>query len=147
MKIETILVAVDFSDHADAAVVGARDLALQFGAKVHVVHAFEIMHPLVTPYQVEVPDSYIVESRATATEKLSAVIESLRSAGVEAEPHITDAPAAPAVVRVAEEVDADLIVMGTRGMTGVKHLLLGSVAERTLRMAPCSVLTVKLPRT
>lgn len=146
MKIETILVALDFSEHADAAVADARDLAKQFGASVHVVHAFQIIHPMVLPYQVEMPDAYIVESRAIATEKLNATIGSLRAEGVEAVPHITDAPAAPAIVRVAEEVGADLIVMGTRGMTGVKHLLLGSVAERTLRLAPCSVLTVKIPR-
>jgi nucleotide-binding universal stress UspA family protein len=45
----------------------------------------------------------------------------------------------------AEEIGADLIVMGTRGLAGVKHVLLGSVAERTLRAAPCPVLTVKTP--
>jgi nucleotide-binding universal stress UspA family protein len=52
-------------------------------------------------------------------------------------------PAASAIVGQAEELRVDLIVMGTRGHTGLKHVLLGSVAERTLRHAPCSVLTVK----
>ena len=50
---------------------------------------------------------------------------------------------AEAIGRQAEEIGADLIVMGTRGLTGLKHVLLGSVAERTLRVAPCAVLTVK----
>jgi nucleotide-binding universal stress UspA family protein len=145
MKIETILVAVDFSEHANAALASTREFAKLLGAKVHVVHAFEIITPLVSPHQVEIPDSYILESRGVATEKLNEAIESLRSEGVDAIPHITDAPAPIGIVRVAEEVGADLIVMGTRGMTGVKHLLLGSVAERTLRLAPCSVLTIKLP--
>ena len=54
-------------------------------------------------------------------------------------------PAASAIVEVAGEAKADLIVMGTRGHTGLKHVLLGSVAERTLRLAPCAVLTVKKP--
>jgi nucleotide-binding universal stress UspA family protein len=52
-------------------------------------------------------------------------------------------PAAPAIAKAAEDFAADLIVMGTRGNTGLKHVLLGSVAERTLRLAPCSVLAVK----
>jgi nucleotide-binding universal stress UspA family protein len=48
-----------------------------------------------------------------------------------------------AILAVAREIGADLIVMGTHGHTGLKHALLGSVAERTVRLAPCSVLTVK----
>ena len=58
--------------------------------------------------------------------------------------HLSEVPAASAIVDMAEELEADLIIMGTRGHTGLKHVLLGSVAERTLRHAPCSVLTVKV---
>jgi nucleotide-binding universal stress UspA family protein len=143
LKIETILVAVDFSQHADAAVVAARDLALQFGAKLHVAHAFELVAPLVSPYQVAIPDIYLLQSRNVASDRLEELVVELRNGGVEAEPHLTEAPAAPAIARLAGEVAADLVVMGTRGVTGFKHLVLGSVAERTLRLAPCSVLTVK----
>jgi nucleotide-binding universal stress UspA family protein len=57
--------------------------------------------------------------------------------------HLREANPSDAILDVAREIDADLIVMGTRGLTGLKHVLLGSVAERTLRLAPCSVLTVK----
>jgi nucleotide-binding universal stress UspA family protein len=146
MKIETILVAVDFSQDADAAVAAARDLALQFGAKLHAVHAFELVAPLVSPYQVAIPDVYLLESRNIASDRLEDLVGELRNGGVEAEPHLTEAPAAPAIARLAEEIGADLVVMGTRGITGFKHLVLGSVAERTLRLAPCSVLTVKTGR-
>ena len=52
-------------------------------------------------------------------------------------------PAAPAIVAQAESLPADLVVMGTRGHTGLKHVVLGSVAERVVRTAPCPVLTVK----
>jgi nucleotide-binding universal stress UspA family protein len=62
---------------------------------------------------------------------------------VEVSTQLAEAPAARAIARAAEETRADLIVMGTRGNSGLKHLVLGSVAERTLRRAPCSVLTVK----
>ena len=63
--------------------------------------------------------------------------------GIQARSHLTEVPAAPSIARTAEDLGADLIVMGTHGHTGIKHILLGSVAERTLRLAPCSVLTVK----
>lgn len=145
MKFDTILVAVDFSDHAKAAVVVACDLAEQFGGSLHFVHAFELVTPLVSPYQVSIPDLYLRESRDAAKKQLEGVVEEARATGAKVETHFTEAPAAPAIARVAEDIGADLIVMGTRGVTGLKHLVLGSVAERTLRLAPCSVLTVKTP--
>ena len=58
---------------------------------------------------------------------------------------LLESPAAPALAEEAERIGANLIVIGTRGHTGFKHLLLGSVAERTVRLAPCAVLTLKGP--
>jgi nucleotide-binding universal stress UspA family protein len=75
--------------------------------------------------------------------KLAVLIEKVASDGVTATSQLSEFPAASAVLDLAERLGADLIVMGTRGRTGLKHVLLGSVAERTLRHAPCSVLTVK----
>jgi nucleotide-binding universal stress UspA family protein len=143
MKIQTILVAIDFSDHSEQAFAVACELAKQWSATLHVVHAFEIITPLVTPYQVSIPDTYLTESRNVALRQLTDRVDKARTLGIAAEPHLTESPAAPAIARTAEEIGADLIVMGTRGMTGLKHFVLGSVAERTLRLAPCSVLTVK----
>jgi nucleotide-binding universal stress UspA family protein len=145
IEIRRILVAVDFSEHTEAAVEVARDFAQKSGAELHVVHAFELASLLVSPYQVAVPDLYLVENRNAVGRRLEELVERLRDSGITAHPHLTEAPAAPAIARLAEEIGADLIVMGTRGTTGLEHLLLGSVAERTLRLAPCSVLTVKVP--
>jgi universal stress protein A len=143
MEIRTILIATDFSQHAEEAFAVACDLARQFDASLHLVHAFEIITPLVTPYQVSIPDTYLTESRNVALRQLDERVEKARAQGIDASSHLTESPAAPAIARMAEEVGADLIVMATRGMTGFKHFVLGSVAERTLRLAPCSVLTVK----
>ena len=143
MKFNTILVAVDFSENSDAAAAAAHELAKQYGATLHVVHAFELVTPLVSPYQVAIPDLYLVESRNAARTRLEEVVAKVGSEGVTVKSHLMEAPAAQAIARIAEEVGADLVVMGTRGTTGLKHLVLGSVAERTLRLAPCSVLTVK----
>jgi nucleotide-binding universal stress UspA family protein len=143
--IRTILVAVDFSEHSEAAVEAAIDLARSLGARIHVVHAFHLPIQIVSPYEVAIPDPYLEETRAAARQKLAAVVERIRAGGLPAEAHLSEVPAAQAIAGVAEKVGADLIAMGTRGLTGLRHVLLGSVTERTMRLAPCSVLAVKRP--
>ncbi len=142
-RFQRILVAVDFSEHSNKALEMAIDLAKEFGAKLDLVHAFDIPVPFVTPYEVAIPDSYMQEARDAAKRKLAALAEKISAEGIEARSHLSEVPAATAIARVAEEVEADLLVMGTRGNSGLKHVLLGSVAERTLRHASCPVLTVK----
>ena len=141
--VKNILVATDFSEHAEQAVQAAVELAKSFGAKVHVVHAFDTPIPLVTPYEVVLPDGFLEQARQAASKSLRAVEEKVRAEGIEVHAHLAEAPAASALASAAQELDADVIVMGTRGNTGIKHVLLGSVAEHTIRLAPCSVLTVK----
>ena len=143
--IETILVAVDYSEHSMAAADAAAGLAKALNAEVHVVHAFDLRIPMITPYEVAIPEPYIEESRQVAATKLAAVERKFRDQGIRAQSHLVEAPAASGIAHAAERLDADLIVMGTRGHTGLKHLFLGSVAEATLRQAPCSVWTVKVP--
>jgi nucleotide-binding universal stress UspA family protein len=145
MEIRSLLVATDFSEHAETALECAIAVAKIFQAKIHVVHAFDVPLPFVSPYEVAIPDAYLEATRREALQRLTACEEKVKAAGVDVASHLTEVPAAPAIARAAEEFDADLIVMGTRGNTGLKHVLLGSVADRTLRMAPCSVLTVKKP--
>jgi nucleotide-binding universal stress UspA family protein len=138
-----ILAATDFSPTGEHACAVAASLAKQLGAELHVAHAFDIPLTVVTPYEVTIPDGLIRDSRAAARKKLDATVAVLKSDGVEAKTHLTEVPAAPAIADLAREIAADLVVIGTRGHTGLKHVLLGSVAERTLRLAPCPVLTVK----
>jgi nucleotide-binding universal stress UspA family protein len=141
--IEKILVAVDFSEHGDLAVDAAVELAKRFHAALHVVHALDVRIPVMAPYEVVIPASFIESARKAAASKLETLVQKVATEGVTASAHLSEAPAASAIVDLAEEIGADLIVMGTRGHTGLMHVLLGSVAERTLRHAPCSVLTVK----
>jgi len=141
--IRKILVAVDFSEYAESVLDVAVEFARHFGAELHLVHAFDVRIPLVTPYEVAIPTAFIEEAREAAASKLEALIRKAADDGITAISHLSEVPAASAIVDLAEELGADLIIMGTRGHTGLKHVLLGSVAERTLRHAPCSVLTVK----
>ena len=143
--ISTIAVAVDFSDHADAATDVSIDLAKRLGAEIHVVHAFDLRAPMITAYDVAIPEPYIEQSRDAAASKLAKVVDRVRAAGVKVGSQLVGAPPPSAIVDAADRVGADLIVMGTRGNTGLKHLFLGSVAEQTLRLAHCSVMTVKQP--
>jgi nucleotide-binding universal stress UspA family protein len=142
-SVQKILVAVDFSEYADSVLDVAVEFAKQLSAELHLVHAFDVRIPLVTPYEVAIPTAFIEEAREAAASKLAALIGKVAEDGVTATSHLSEVPAASAIVDLAEELGADLIIMGTRGHTGLKHVLLGSVAERTLRHAPCSVLTVK----
>ena len=142
-EVNTLLVATDFSSHSEAAVRAAVNLAKAFKATVHLVHAFDTPIPIFTPYEVVVPDAFLEQARESATRSLNASRDKIQAEDVSVKTHLTEGPAAPAIARAAEELGADLIVMGTRGNTRLQHVLLGSVAERTIRMAPCSVLTVK----
>ena len=140
---ERILIAVDFSEHSRKAVDAGAELAKQFGARVDLVHAFELPLPLLTPYEVALPDNFVSEARAAAARELERVKQDLLKRGLRVESHLRDGPPDAAIDELARELRSDLIVMATRGNTGLKHVLLGSVAERTLRHAPCPVLTVK----
>ena len=138
-----ILVPLDFSEHADTALDTALDLARESGGRVHLLHAYEIPLGTIPPYGVAIPDSLLTEVRDAAARRLDKARHKVDAAGVACETHLVHAPPAEAIVESARSVKADLIVMGTRGLTGLRHVLLGSVAERTVRMAPCPVLTVK----
>jgi nucleotide-binding universal stress UspA family protein len=141
--IRLILAAVDFSEHSAPVVDAAVTLAKSFGAKVRLVHAYDIPVPLVSPYEVAIPEPYLEETRRVAAEKLAKLVDRVAAEGVVVDSLLTEVPAAAAIVSAAKDAKADLVVVGTRGHTGLKHLLLGSVAERTVRLAHCPVLAVK----
>jgi nucleotide-binding universal stress UspA family protein len=138
-----IVVGVDFSDPSAEALAAAAELAREFGAVLHLVHALDLRIPFVTPYEVAVPDAFLESARQAALDRLGALVDEKRAAGLDVKAHLASAPPASALSEVAEQIQADLVVTGSRGLTGLKHVILGSVAERTLRHASCSVLTVK----
>jgi nucleotide-binding universal stress UspA family protein len=139
--ITRILVAVDFSVHSDRAVEVAAGLAKRLFATVDVVHAFDLPRdyiPYASSFEVELEQKI----QAIASERLESVRERLEESQVPATLHSRRGHASVVITELAEEIGCQLIIMGTRGNTGLSHVLLGSVAERTLRAAPCSVLAV-----
>lgn len=138
-----ILVPLDFSKYADAALELAIELAREHGAEVHLVHAYELPAAVTMAYGIAIPQAVWNGVQEAASARLAEGRKRVEAAGLKAETHLATAPAADAIANAAETIGADLIVMGTRGLTGLKHVLLGSVAERTIRTARCPVLTVK----
>jgi nucleotide-binding universal stress UspA family protein len=138
-----ILVAMDFSEQGERALDSALELGSRFRAEVHLVHALEVALPLFEPYAVVLPADWIGEARRLAQEKLQKAHARVKARGLSGTVHLGDVPAAHAIAERARELGADLVVVGTHGHTGLKHVLLGSVAERTVEYAPCAVWTVK----
>jgi nucleotide-binding universal stress UspA family protein len=142
--IRRILLAVDFSPDSDRAVELTAGLAKRLGAHVDVVHALNLPQDhfaSLAAFGIEMEQKI----RATVTEALDAV--GLRLEKSEVPVTLITRPGRPSFVisEVAKESGCQLIVMGSRGRSGLAHVLLGSVAERTLRLAPCAVLVTRSP--
>jgi nucleotide-binding universal stress UspA family protein len=141
----TIVVGTDGSSTADKAVDVAGELAHCFGAALHVVTAYRPVRSAVLAGvgamggTVPAPAWLGDDERVAAEEVVRRAGERLASTGVEATAKARLGEPADALLAVAEEVDADLIVVGNRGMTGVRRYLLGSVADRVAHHSPCSV--------
>jgi nucleotide-binding universal stress UspA family protein len=144
MKLTKILVPTDFSEHAQQALETAVSLAKPFGATIHLLHVVQLpVVPMMPEAAPVVPVTFWQELREHAQRNLEKQKAKLESAGVRCELEVIEDVPGFAISAAAERAKADLIVMGSRGLTGLKHALLGSVAERTVRAAPCPVLTVK----
>jgi nucleotide-binding universal stress UspA family protein len=141
-----MVVGTDGSETAGEAVRQATELAQQLGAKVHVVSAYEpVSEGRLREERQQVPGDlqWMVNPREDVDETLTAAAERLRDAGVEVATHAREGDPADAILDVAEEEDADLIVVGNKGMTGAKRFLLGSVPNKISHHAPCSVMIIR----
>jgi nucleotide-binding universal stress UspA family protein len=148
MTLEQILVATDFSEPSEAALLYGRELAMRFGARLHVLHVAQDVYVSMSG-----ADSYVASAPAIQQEIEDAArrrLEEIVGANGPGEPEtitgvLTAASPAVAIVDYAKANDIDLIVMGTHGRGALAHVLMGSVAERVVRTAPCPVLTVRHP--
>lgn len=146
MTLQTILVPSDFSECSDEALSYGLELARRFDASLHLLHV--VQDPVTQPWAAEgfsVPLFDVAEQwRVEAEARLRAMVPDADRARVTvvsvlATPHAE-------ILAYAAAHAVDLIVMGTHGRGGVSHMLLGSIAERIVRRAPCPVLTVRRPQ-
>jgi nucleotide-binding universal stress UspA family protein len=143
-ELHKILVPIDFSEHSRRALDEAIGLALKFDAELHLLHCYQL-YPLggIPPYDVVMPADLERGIREGALELLAEWRKQADARGVKVMAHLATGAASSTIADLAETIGADLIVMGTHGRTGLTHVLLGSVAERTIRITPCPVLTMK----
>lgn len=145
ITIKSILCPVDFSETSKLAMHYAVAFARHNGASLTLLH---VVAPPITSLPGEagllnVPQADIQEIAEACQERLQAIIDDLQSEQVPITSEVISGIPFLEIARFADEQGIDLIVMGSRGRTGLSHLLIGSVAERVLRKAPCPVLTVK----
>ena len=147
LTIKTILCPTDFSECSAAALEFAIELARRLNARIQLIHVFQF------PYAMGLEDGLgmaagsaqlFEQLRARADQDLHAQAEACRSAGITVS--VDQLDGAPHRKIVDASASADLIVMGTHGRSGLPHMILGSVAERVVRLARCAVITVPAPR-
>ena len=142
LKIETILVPLDFSPASLGALDYAVWLAKQFSAAIHLVHVYPPDEASSVPGA-----GHLLFETAETIERLNEELTGIHRKHVPTyrpeSCHVRTGQPYQEIVRLAREIDADVIALATRGHSGLKHLLLGSTAERVVRSAPCPVLVVR----
>ena len=148
VTLKRILVATDFGEAADVALAYGRELARSFGAALDVLHvadnvlsrgfAGEGYMAAYPELQRDVEDAAVKQLNGIVSDEDRSVLNAKTVIRVSSSPAL-------AIVDYARDARVDLIIMGTHGRGAMAHLLVGSVAERVVRTAPCPVLTVRHP--
>lgn len=148
IAMKNILVATDFGEAADNALTYGKELATRFDATLHVLHVAENVY--ITAFGAETYASFAPDLQRdieqNAQRRLQEAVLDSDGSGPKTVPVVmTSSSPAFAVIDYAREHDIDLIIMGTHGRGALGHILMGSVAERVVRLAPCPVLTIRQP--
>lgn len=145
---KNIAFCTDFSENADEAFVTAQDLAGRYGAKLNIVHVMAGLSFSPPIHATYVPVEYEPQLVEQVTEASREAIQTRYLNQLDAKQpvdiHLLSGYASSEILRLAKEHAFDLIVMGSHGLTGLAHVLFGSTADRVVRKAPCSVMTIRL---
>jgi nucleotide-binding universal stress UspA family protein len=145
METQHYLVPLDFSEHADKALQYAIELAQKVPARLTLLHVIHTMPLGVTEIGASLPYAYLQEMEADIAQAMDAYLQRVQAAKLQGEVKTVHGVPFQEIVECAKAGKVDLIIMGTHGRTGLQHALLGSVAEKVVRLAPCSVLVTRLP--
>lgn len=147
LAIKNVLVPTDFGSAADAALLYGRELAGRFGATLHLVHVVDTLQIAGFPETYGELAAKLQADLEEAARKAiaSRLLDSDGSGPRTARAVITSTAPVIGIVDYAKTHGIDLIVMGTHGRGALAHFMMGSIAERVVRVAPCPVLTVRHP--
>jgi universal stress protein A len=144
LALKKILVPTDFSEESLKAIRYAIRFAEQFAASVTLVHVFEpITYPVDMGYVPVAMQTHWDSLRASTTQRLEGLAKQELKASVQGDTIVRCGSAFNEIVTVAKDLNIDLIIIATHGYGGLKHLVMGSTAERVVRHAPCPVLVVR----
>jgi nucleotide-binding universal stress UspA family protein len=138
------LVPVDFSGPAKKALAYAKAIASRYEAELQLLHIIEeVIHPSFYARRKDSVFDNMPDLKDRSIRELEHLLEQVGGPASPASLHVIEGRAAPETVNFATQNDTDLIVIATHGLTGFQHILLGSVTEKVVSMAPCPVFTVK----
>jgi nucleotide-binding universal stress UspA family protein len=143
MEIRRILAPADFSECSKQAVAYAYELAHKFGAKLVLLHVIEELPPYIGFLPPGGAAEVLEDLERQARLDLVQLLPKMPDAMVEVNAQAVTGMANLKIIEIMQKEKPDLIVMATHGRTGFNHFIMGSVAERVLRMAPCPVLTIR----
>jgi glycine betaine transporter len=143
MAAKHILVPTDFSAYADQALEYATQLAQQLQARLTLLHIIDTAPLGVVEGAAMLPLSYWQELETGIEQIMEESLKRLQDVGLQGETLIVHGVPFESIIKTAQDRGTDLIVMGTHGRTGLTHALMGSVAEKVVRLAPCPVLVTR----
>ena len=145
MTPQHFLVPLDFSDYSTQAMDYAIELAHTLQARLTLLHVVQSLAMSGGDLGVPLPYSYLQELDAELTRRLEAHLERVTAAGINGDMVLVQGSPYQEIVETAKARQVDLIIMGTHGRTGLRHMLLGSVAEKVVQLASCPVLVTRQP--
>src|SRR5215813_3272027 len=145
MASQRFLVPIDFSEYANQALDYAITLAGKLDARLTLLHVIQSVPLGGVDMGVTLPYTYLQDLEAEITQSMEACLARVMAAGLEGDIVVGHGVPFHEVVETAKTQKVDLIIMGTHGRSGLQHVLLGSVAEKVVRLAPCPVLVARQP--
>jgi len=143
-ELNRILVPLDFSDPAKSALAHAKEIAAVFNARLQLLHVVEEnIHPSFYVAGIGSIFELMPDVKNKSEQHMRHLLDEAEGPEVKADFHVIEGNASHDIIKFVKDNNSDLVVIATHGLTGIKHLLLGSVAEKVVRMATCPVFTVK----
>ncbi len=143
MMAQHILVPIDFSPYADQALAEAIELAKVLDARLTLLHVTQLLPLTVGEVPPAYLDAYLEDMETDAQQQMQDALARVHRAELQGDSVISQGVPFQVIVDTARDQKVDLIIMGTHGRTGIPHALIGSVAEKVVRLSPCPVMVVR----